>query len=249
MLKQALLVAALTVFLSSLANEANAQPAEGRWTPVASFRSRLCCRSRYSLTLNAAPRLGLFSRCRYTTYAQPSPSTLTMTPEKVEFAPSCSGGTCVVDPIPDGEYIPTDEGNVPVKCALCVRQATNGSEEGALCAEAQIVPGDVAGRKTLLDIVNATRRRYGRAPLVFDETLERGAIAQADVCRRLGYLRHAGGVAEILAQNTSDFNGAVAQWLSSPAHFAILTSSRYTRCGIGVVHDSRGRVWHAAQFR
>lgn len=217
-MKQALLVAAATVFLSSLATTANAQCRQ--------YAATNCGAAYYRVGL--FPRLGLFARCRYTTYAQPRP--FIMTPEK-------------------GEYIPTDEGNVPVERALCVRQATNGSEEGALCAEAQIVPGDVAGRKTLLDIVNATRARYGLRALTVDASLERGAIAQATFCSQIGGLRHAGGVAEILAQNTSDFNGAIAQWLNSPAHFAILTSSRYTRCGIGVVRDGYGSVWHAVQFR
>lgn len=237
-MKQSILVAALTVFVAFLANEANAQV----------FQKDACYSTGYC-RVGLFPRLGIFSRCRFTTYAQPSPSTLTTTPEKVEFTPSCDGGTCLVDPVGREEYYPTDEGNVPVECALCVRQATNGSEEDALCAEAQIVPGDVAGRKTLLDIVNATRARYGLRALTVDASLERGAIAQATFCSQIGGLRHAGGVAEILAQNTSDFSGAIAQWLNSPAHFAILTSSRYTRCGIGVVRDRYGRVWHAVQFR
>ena len=208
-MKQSILVAALTAFLLSLSLQtANAQV----------FQKGACYSTGYC-RVGLFPRLGLFSRCRFTTYAQPTPSTLTTTPEKVEFTPNCSGGTCVVDPIPDGEYIPTDEGNVPV------------------------------GRKTLLDIVNATRARYGLRALTVDANLERGAIAQATFCSQIGGLRHAGDVAEILAQNTSDFSGAIAQWLNSPAHFAILTSSRYTRCGIGVVRDRYGRVWHAVQFR
>lgn len=217
-MKQALLIAAATVFLSSLATTANAQCRQ--------YAATNCGAAYYRVGL--FPRLGLFARCRYTTYAQPRP--FIMTPEK-------------------DEYIPTDEGNVPVERALCVRQATNGSEEGALCAEAQIVPGDVAGRKTLLEIVNATRARFGRAPLVFDATLERGAIAQATFCSRIGGLRHASGVAEILAQNTTDFSGAIAQWLNSPAHLSILLSSSYRRVGIGVVRDQYGRAWHAVQFR
>lgn len=207
-MKQSILVAALTVFVAFLANEANAQV----------FQKGACYSTGYC-RVQLFPRLSIFSRCRFTTYAQPSPSTLTTTPEKVEFTPSCDGETCLVDPVGREEYYPTDEGNVPVE------------------------------RKTLLEIVNATRARYGLRALTVDAVLERGAIAQATFCSQIGGLRHAGGVAEILAQNTSDFNGAIAQWLNSPAHFAILTSSRYTRCGIGVVRDGYGRVWHAVQFR
>lgn len=215
-MKQSILVAALTAFLLSLSTvqSANAQIFKPCGRACATFqRPRLFPRL---FAFRVYPSCGGYSYGVDMTATGVSRCEGGRCPTS---SPTCSGGTCVVDPIPDGEYIPTDEGNVPVE------------------------------RKTLLEIVNATRARYGLRALTVDASLERGAIAQATFCSQIGGLRHAGGVAEILAQNTSDFSGAIAQWLNSPAHFAILTSSRYTRCGIGVVRDSRGRVWHAVQFR
>ena len=86
MLKQALFVAAATVFLSSLATTANAQCRQYAATNCGAAYCRV----------GLFPRLGLFARCRYASYAPTRPSTLTTTPEKVE-------------------YIPTDEGNVGVE--------------------------------------------------------------------------------------------------------------------------------------
>ena len=169
-----------------------------------------------------------------------------MTANRVEYrrgtcsTGTCNDGTCTVDepkadelpsapPVPDcslgtcSEYVPTKDGNVPVE--------------------------RYDERKRLVSILNATRARYGRNALQLDATLERGAIAQAGFCSRLGYLQHASGVAEILAQNSSDFDGAIRQWLASGPHLAILTSTSFSRCGIGVVRDRYGRVWYSVQFR
>ena len=137
-----------------------------------------------------------------------------------ESAPSYSAPTCS-----DGscEYVPSESGNIPV--------------EG------------YAQRRTLIDRLNAARARFSLPALAFDQSLESGASIQASICSRSGRLVHAYGVAEILAQNSSDFDGAVNQWLNSPAHRALLLSGSFRSCGIGIVRDGYGRSWYAVQFR
>lgn len=148
-------------------------------------------------------------------------------------SPTCSDGSCSVPTEPEPscenceggscEYVPSEAGNIPVE--------------------------DYAQRRTLIDRLNATRARFRLPALAFDQSLESGASIQAGICSRSGRLVHAYGVAEILAQNSSDFNGAVAQWLNSPAHRALLLSGSFRSCGIGIVRDGYGRSWYAVQFR
>ena len=99
----------------------------------------------------------------------------------------------------------------------------------------------------LLTRLNAVRARYGLAALKLDATLEAGAQRQAAYCSQTGALIH-GNAAEILAQNGSGFDVALDQWLASPAHRALLLGG-YTRAGVGVRVDSRGRAWCAVRFR
>ena len=99
----------------------------------------------------------------------------------------------------------------------------------------------------LLTRLNAVRARYGLAALKLDATLEAGAQRQAAYCSQAGALIH-GNAAEILAQNGSGFDVALDQWLASPAHRALLLGG-YTRAGVGVRVDSRGRAWCAVRFR
>ena len=229
MIKQSILIAALTVFLSSFALEsANAQ----------CFQTCGTCAFQRPVLF---PRLRTLFRCGWNYDCG-----LDMSANRVEYrrggacsTGSCNGGTCTVEskaeelppapPVPDcslgtcSEYVPTEDGNVPV-------EAFNAREK-------------------LVAALNRVRTRYGRWALTFDEDLGRRAQYQAGFCSRCGYLQHASGVAEILAQNSSDFDGAIRQWLSSGPHLAILTSTNFSRCGIGVVRDRYGRVWYSVQFR
>lgn len=197
MLKQALFVAAATVFLSSLATAANAQ----------------CCATNCGAAycrVGLFPRLGFFSRCRFTTYAHPRP--FIMTPEK-------------------GEYIPTDEGNVGVE------EYREAKKKNAPIASA------------FLAAANRIRARHGLPALTCDANLDAGCQYQARICQNSGALIHGSGVAEILAYNWSGFDAALAQWLNSPAHRALLLSRSYRTAGVAVVRGADGRVWCAMRFR
>lgn len=96
--------------------------------------------------------------------------------------------------------------------------------------------------------INATRAAYGRPPLRLNRNLESRAYYQARYCASIGGLRHAGGVAEILAQSNS-FDGAIGQWLRSAPHSALMLNSNYTEAGAAYYTDQYGRVWCAVQFR
>ena len=229
MIKQSILIAALTVFLSSFALEsANAQ----------CFQPCGACAFQRPVLF---PRLRAFFRCGWNYDCG-----VDMSANRVEYrrgacsTGTCNGGTCPVDepkadelppapPVPDcslgtcSEYVPTEDGDVPIEAANA--------------------------REKLVAALNRVRTRYGRWALTFDEDLGRRAQYQAGFCSRCGYLQHASGVAEILAQNSSDFDGAIRQWLASGPHLAILTSTHFSRCGIGVVRDRYGRVWYSVQFR
>jgi len=229
MIKQSILIAALTVFLSSLATvPANAQcfqpcGACAFQRPILFPRLRAAFRSCWNYDC------GVDMSANRVEYRRGTCSTGT-----------CNGGTCTLDeskadelpsapPVPTcdlgtcSEYVPTEDGNVPVEA--------------------------FHAREKLVAALNRVRTRYGRWALTFDDDLGRRAQYQAGFCSRCGYLQHASGVAEILAQNSSDFDGAIRQWLASGPHLAILTSTNFSRCGIGVVRDRYGRTWYSVQFR
>ena len=233
MIKQSILIAALTVFLSSLALEsANAQCFQpcGAYSfqrPFLFPRLRAAFRScgGYSCGLDLSANRVEYRRgaCSTGTCSGGtcSEGTCTLEPKADELPPApsvpdCSLGTC-------SEYVPTEDGNVPAEVANA--------------------------REKLVAALNRVRTRYGRWALTSDDDLERRAQYQAGFCSRCGYFQHASGVAEILAQNSSDFDEAIRQWLKSGPHLAILTSKNFSRCGIGVVRDRYGRVWYSVQFR
>lgn len=218
-MKQSILVAALSAFLLSLTTTANAQI----------FYSCSSCQA-------YAQRPRLFPRLFWNCYPSGNFSTTHSACGACatrSASSTCSGGSCSVqtetEPSCDScaggscEYIPTENGNVEVE--------------------------KYTASRTLLDRLNAARDRFGLPSLVLDQTLESGASIQASICSRSGRLVHAYGVAEILAQNSSDFDGAVNQWLNSPAHRSLLLSGGFRRCGIGLVRDAYGRSWYAVQFR
>lgn len=141
-------------------------------------------------------------------------------------APTCSAPTC------GAEYVPTTEGNVPAHEYL----------EAKKNADAPLAT-------TFLLAANRIRARYGLPELTSDATLDAGCASQANYCASVGALIHGGGVAEILAMNSSGFDSALNQWLASPAHRAILLSGQYRVAGVAVVRDRNGRVWCAMRFR
>lgn len=96
---------------------------------------------------------------------------------------------------------------------------------------------------------NTIRARYGLQPLAVDAVLDSGSKQHAIWMANGGGLRHAGGVAEIIAYNYSGPFESFNQWLNSPAHRSILLSSYYTKAGFGYRRDNYGRVWCCMRFR
>jgi len=229
MIKQSILIAALTVFFSSFATvPANAQcfQACGAYSfqrPVLfpRLRAMFRCGWNYDCGMDMNANRVEYRRGGACTTGTCNGGSCSLEPKAEELppapsVPNCDLGTC-------SEYVPTEDGDVPV-------EAFNSREK-------------------LVAALNRVRTRYGRWALTFDEDLGRRAQYQAGFCSRCGYLQHASGVAEILAQNSSDFDGAIRQWLASGPHLAILTSTNFSRCGIGVVRDRYGRTWYSVQFR
>lgn len=217
-MKQALFIAALTVFLASLGNVANAQ----------CFQFRTCygystCGGYYQRP-RIFPRLFGFYRYEYPCGVQ---STTTTEPN----VQTCRGGSCHVqtptspscEADESCEYFPTEAGNVPCEVYRM--------------------------RDALLKQVNTLRYRYGRSFLKFDANLEQGAIRQAGICSRSGALIHARNASEVLAVNSTNFKGAINQWLYSQPHLNLLLSQQFRYCGIGMVCDRSGRVWYSVQLR
>ena len=208
-MKQSILVAALTAFLLSLSvQSANAQI----FQPCAVQRPILFPRLRAAFRVYPGYSYGVdmtatgVSRC------------------EGGRCSTCSGGTCVVDPVGRDEYVPTDEGNVPVE--------------------------EYRGTKTSgwLAAVNRTRTTFGLSRLRGDATLDAGSESAANYCATVGGLVHTAG-AEILAYNSSGIEVAIQTWLESPAHRAYLLSPNFSAAGVSVVRDRYGRVWCAVRFR
>lgn len=216
-MKQAILIAALTVFLASLGNVANAQ----------CFQFRICydastCGGYYQRP-RIFPRLFGFYRCEYPCGAQSTTTEPSVQTEPVEPCPIEAPPCPSCEPDESCEYFPTEAGNVPCEVYRM--------------------------RDALLKQVNSLRYRYGRSLLKFDANLEQGAIRQAGICSRSGSLIHARNTAEVLAMNSTDFKGAINQWLNSQPHLNLLLSQQFRFCGIGMIRDRSGRVWYSVQLR
>lgn len=108
---------------------------------------------------------------------------------------------------------------------------------------------NVAATTRFLLAANRIRAQYGLAALRADANLDAGCESQTRICQNSGALIHGSGVAEILAYNWSGFDAALAQWLNSPAHRALLLSRSYRAAGVAVVRGADGRVWCAMRFR
>lgn len=101
-----------------------------------------------------------------------------------------------------------------------------------------------------LAAVNAVRAQYGLRALAADSSLTAGSSRQVTICASRQTLIHAGGVAEILAQNNTGYNTAIQQWLTSRmGHRELLLNPNFTRAGVATYRDGYGRVWCAVQFR
>lgn len=102
-----------------------------------------------------------------------------------------------------------------------------------------------------LERVNSIRAAYGiKTALRIDSRLQTGAQHHAGNMLRSGQVYHAPGCGfEICAQSFGKtIDGAIRQFLNSPAHRAILLQNGFRSCGIGFLNDQYGRSFVAIRF-
>lgn len=186
-------------------------------------------------------RRGLFARRSCVSYTASS--------NCYAYAASCGAygvastcGACfAVQSTPSEEYIPTCDGSARTTCegGFCMlRERVGASAKGETVAE------------VYLREINATRARYGLAPLTLDASLTAGASAHSQRQAQRGAIFHAAGCgAEVVAQNwSSGIREAIGQWLNSPAHCALLLSPSFSLCGVSTVRTSDGRNFCTLRF-
>lgn len=107
------------------------------------------------------------------------------------------------------------------------------------------------GLESCLAKLNAIRAQHGiRAALRIDGRLQNGASNHAANMRASGQVYHAPGCGfEICAQSYgASIDGAINQFLNSPAHRSILLQSGFRTCGIGQYNDQYGRAFVVIRF-
>lgn len=195
-------------------------------------------------------RRGLFARRSCAAYYQTSSNRYAYAAYYGAYgvAPQCSP-CAVVQSTPSAcepvakseEYIPTCDEAARTTCedGFCmIRERVGATSKGDSVAE------------VYLREINATRARYGLAPLTLDASLTAGAAAHSQRQAQRGAIFHAAGCgAEVVAQNwSSGIIEAIGQWLNSPAHCALLLSSGFSRCGVATVRTSDGRNFCTLRF-
>lgn len=201
-------------------------------------------------TAQCFARRGLFARRSCVAYYQTSSNRYAYATYYGAYgvAPPC-GQCAVVQSTPSAcepvakseEYIPTCDGTARTTCedGFCmIRERVGATTKGDAVAE------------VYLREINATRARYGLAPLTLDAGLTAGASAHSQRQAQRGAIFHAAGCgAEVVAQNwSSGIREAIGQWLNSPAHCALLLSSGFSRCGVATVRTSDGRNFCTLRF-
>lgn len=195
-------------------------------------------------------RRGLFARRSCVAYYQTSSNRYSYATYYGAYGGAAACGPCsVVQSTPSAcepvatseEYLPTCDGSARTTCedGFCmIRERVGATSKGDSVAE------------VYLREINATRSRYGLAPLTLDAGLTAGASAHSQRQAQRGAIFHAAGCgAEVVAQNWgSGIREALGQWLNSPQHCALLLSSGFTRCGVATVRTSDGRNWCTLRF-
>ena len=201
-------------------------------------------------TAQCFARRGLFARRSCVAYYQTSSNRYSYATYCGAYGGASACGSCsVVQSTPSAcepvakseEYIPTCDGAARTTCedGFCmIRDRVGATSKGDSVAE------------VYLREINATRSRYGLAPLTLDAGLTAGASAHSQRQAQRGAIFHAAGCgAEVVAQNWgSGIREALGQWLNSPQHCALLLSSGFTRCGVATVRTSDGRNWCTLRF-
>lgn len=201
-------------------------------------------------TAQCFARRGLFARRSCVAYYQTASNRYSYSTYCGAYGVASPCGPCsVVQSTPSAcepvakseEYLPTCDGSARTTCedGFCmIRERVAETSKGETVAE------------VYLREINATRARYGLGALTLDASLTAGAVAHSQRQAQRGAIFHAAGCgAEVVAQNwSSGIREALGQWLNSPAHCALLLSSRFSRCGVATVRTSDGRNFCTLRF-
>lgn len=187
------------------------------------------------LGANAAPanaqlfRFGWFQRC---STCQPC-SACQSTTASAQSCQTCPGGVCLVDPVESVEIAPgceTCSGETCESCESC-DDCPLSELESELVREAIRVRGQ--SRRILKFDFNCNRRA------------QYNTSCQATYCR-LGH--YTGDSNEIAGVGYTSARAAIAGWLNSPQHRAILLRGNYTRVGACVRRGRDGRLYWTMNF-
>ena len=173
--------------------------------------------------------------------------TETETEETTEAVPACGACETTCETKETTEPLPPC-GAVKTTCETTCGSSRVATCRGGFCPLGGVVKTTVA--ETYLAAANAVRALRGLAPLAYDPNLDAGCENHARSMARFGGLFHAGGVAEICAQNNgSGIDYALNQWEHSAGHASILFNARYTRAGVAAYRDAYGRNWCVMRFQ
>lgn len=93
----------------------------------------------------------------------------------------------------------------------------------------------------VLNNINAYRAAVGVAPLSASGDLTSIAVERTLQMVSSGVMSHDGyQTAEIIAQNYNSAASVVNAWANSPGHYAAMTNSKYTVCGIACAFEESG---------
>jgi uncharacterized protein YkwD len=178
-------------------------------------------------------------------------------------------GTKRDGPRPVARLLSASKQEVPsrVRARLVARAVPASASYSPAVAPAVSVTGD---ERRAFDLINAERRRRGRGPLVWDNSLTRMARYHSENMARQGFFNHIdrdgldlSGRAQVLGvrgwkalgENIAYNQGyddptafAVERWMISDKHRENILNREFTHAGIGIAKSADGRVFFTQVF-
>ena len=113
---------------------------------------------------------------------------------------------------------------------------------------------------TIIAKINATRAKYGRKPLTYNNQLARAARTHAELMASRNTISHTvggnlrervtvagydGAVGENLGAGQTTLEGVIEGWLNSSGHRSTLLSPNFREFGLGAARSSTGKTYWA----
>ena len=128
--------------------------------------------------------------------------------------------------------------------ALAISVSTGGSADGR-ATEPSLNKVETA----IIQQTNATRAKYGRPPLVVDQSLLKSARRHARWMTYNRTMRHtSAGVAENIAQGQRSTSQVMQAWMNSAGHRANILNRNYGRIGVAAYRSPDGKTFWCQQF-